>query len=457
MPTDFWMSRARAASRSADGFTVAVAGAGGVIGSHLIPHLARNIEIATLVLIDVDDYETKNLASQDALPSDVGRPKALVQAERARRIRGSLEVIPIAADVESLPLGWLRTDLVLTCLDSRRSRQHVNLVTRRLGVPWLDAGVLGDQLLVRLDLFRPDRDTACLECRWSDTDYAALEQRYPCDPQTSIAAPSGSPSGLGALAAALQAIECGKQLAAEGSRLMSGEQVVLDATGQNLWRTKYLPHPACRIGSHGPWTTETLDDDPATLTLGRVFERARQALDARDGGVGAQLDRAELDRAHLDRPHRDPALRLSVEPQRFATEWLCEGCGSLQRDLRILSRTPARDLPCPVCSSTLHPLGLRIEDELHESRLSPAQLDLTLEAIGMVSGDVLSVAFPSAPDDVLHFELTAHAPQTASGGPRLCPWGREDRRPTDKIEAMTDTAAPDVADRTGQGGSPHAA
>lgn len=177
------------------GARVVVVGAGGVIGSHLVPHLARSENIGTLILIDFGDYEVENLASQDALPQDVGRPKAEVQADRARRIRRDLRVISIVADVEALPVGWLEADLVLTCVDSRRARQHVNFVTRRLGIPWIDAGVLGSQLLVRIDVIIPDPDSddPCLECRWSDADYAALEQRYPCGPDASLTAPTGSP------------------------------------------------------------------------------------------------------------------------------------------------------------------------------------------------------------------------------------------------------------------------
>ena len=74
-------------------------------------------------------------------------------------------------------------------------------------------GVLGASLLGRVTRYLPGEELPCLECRWDDADYAALEQTYPCD--ANGPAPTTAPSTLGALVAALMAIDCRKLLAGE--------------------------------------------------------------------------------------------------------------------------------------------------------------------------------------------------------------------------------------------------
>ncbi|HEY7545044.1 MAG TPA: ThiF family adenylyltransferase, partial [Blastocatellia bacterium] len=58
--------------------TVILVGAGGNIGSHLAPHLARMPEVGRVTLIDKDFYESTNLRSQDITARDVGKSKAAV-------------------------------------------------------------------------------------------------------------------------------------------------------------------------------------------------------------------------------------------------------------------------------------------------------------------------------------------------------------------------------------------
>lgn len=132
---------------------VTVVGAGGNIGSHLVTHLARMPAVSVVTLIDRDRYEPKNLASQDITIRDVGRPKARVQAERLMRIRPDLRVRAICDTVERVPIGLLRADVVLACLDSLVARQWVNQAAWRLGCCWIDAGeweqlALGRQVML---------------------------------------------------------------------------------------------------------------------------------------------------------------------------------------------------------------------------------------------------------------------------------------------------------------------
>jgi molybdopterin/thiamine biosynthesis adenylyltransferase len=176
---------------------VVIVGAGGNIGSHLVPHIGRMPRVGRVTLIDKDVYEASNLLTQDITPRDVAKLKAHVQARRLRRVNPALRVTAIADAVERVPLGTLRADVILSCLDSRIARQHLNQFAWRLGVPLIDAGVEAGGLLARVNVYVAGPDSPCLECAWDDRDYEALEQTYPCFGPASSVASTNAPSSLG--------------------------------------------------------------------------------------------------------------------------------------------------------------------------------------------------------------------------------------------------------------------
>jgi len=189
----------------------------GQIGSHLIPHLVRLAELNRLILIDLDVYESANLVSQAIDRSAIGRPKAEVQAERARAIRPDLEVVALHAAVESVPLSTFAGAVVVGCLDGPAARRTLGERAWRLGCLYIDTGVKGDDLLVRVSVLRPGADLACGECSWPPSTYETLAQTYPCGERTGNAAsvaapPTGAWSSLGGLAGSLGAIEVTKHV-----------------------------------------------------------------------------------------------------------------------------------------------------------------------------------------------------------------------------------------------------
>jgi adenylyltransferase/sulfurtransferase len=210
---------------------VVVAGAGGNTGSHLLPHLARRPEIGRLTLVDPEFYEPANLAVQNIDRIDVGLPKVEAQAEKLRRIRPSLgdsglDVIALRQRIEDVPRGLLKCDLIVSCLDSRAARQHVNEIAWRLGIPWIDCGVLGSQDLVRVGAYIPVKDSPCLECAWDHDEYAVLEQEYLCGAGGGSGYPTMASSALGALAASLMAIEIAKLLHGDVAESVAGRQMI---------------------------------------------------------------------------------------------------------------------------------------------------------------------------------------------------------------------------------------
>lgn len=349
------------------GWSAVVVGAGGNIGSHLVPHLARMPGLDRLTLVDRDAYEAGNLSSQDITPSDVGRKKALVQADRARRINPALAVTAVTTPVETVPLGRLRSDVILACLDGRSARQHVNQAAWRLGVPWIDAGVDGGGLLARVDVYRPGRDNPCLECAWDERDYAALEQTYPCAPAAVTPAPTNAPSSLGALAASLQAIECQKLLVDAPGRSLAGAQVVLDVAHHKHYLTTLRRNPLCRLSDHEIWRIERLPAGPHELTVAKVFAFAAGRVDG--GGP----------------------LRLRIEGQPFVRRLACHECRSERPLLRMASALRPSDRNCPRCGAERFASGLDLAEHLEAATLSTRDLARSLHAIGLRTGDVVSV------------------------------------------------------------------
>lgn len=348
---------------------VVVVGAGGNIGSHLVPHLGRSPLVSRVTLIDRDRYEPGNLHAQAIDRSDVGKPKAIVQAGRLRKINPALEVTTLHRAVEDVPLGLLRGDAIAACLDSRRARLVVNQAAWRLGVPWINAGVDGGGLLARVQAFVPSPDAPCLECAWDQSDYDAVEQDYPCQ-VAAAAAPSGAPSSLGALAAALQAMECDKLLGDDRGNALIGRDLLVDARHHRHFVTTFRRNAACRMPDHAGWCINPLDGTAGGITL-----RDLSAL-------GSILRGA------------DEQLTFRVAGQRLVTGLTCLGCGVAQPALALERSVRYKALTCPHCQGRLRPLGLDLTDAAPASE-SQAAMDWALSRLGIRVGDVISLVTPT--------------------------------------------------------------
>lgn len=359
---------------------VVVVGAGGNIGSQAVPLLARVPSVGRLTLIDRDVYEEANLLTQNITRADVGRAKAEVQARSARRIRPALRVAAVAADVEHLPLGTLRADLIVACLDSRRARQHVNECARRLGLPWIDSGVGGAGLLARVSAYGGDEGQACLECGWDDRDYEVLEVTYPCRPGRGSTPATDAAASLGALAASLLVIECEKVLTQ--SLACPGGEVLVDARHQRLLRSYVRRNGHCRLTPHGGWEIEPLAEGPGQLTVAELVERAA--------------------------PRCGPAEACAISSFRrvLACATVCPGCGRRRPVLRFedsLARRPER---CSHCRREMVPDGLGLVERARLRELDGRHVSSTWRAVGARPGDVLTV---SGPEGEVHFELGSPA------------------------------------------------
>jgi molybdopterin/thiamine biosynthesis adenylyltransferase len=343
---------------------VIVVGAG-VIGSHALPHLARSPRVSHLTVIDRDRYDAGNLRTQDIDERHVGKAKAAVQARRLRRINGRIEVTGLRAAVEDVPLGALRADVIVACLDSRAARMAVNQAAWRLGVPWIDAGVDAGGLLARVRVFVPGADAPCLECAWDQAHYDAVEQRYPCAANT-VSAPSGAPSSLGALAAALQVIECDKLLAGQSDVALIGRDVLLDARHHRHAVTEYRRNPACRMPDHAGWRISPLGERPVGTTLADVLTLGSTLRGAGNG------------------------LSLGVAGQRTATALRCTACGAARQTFQLERHARATAPCCPQCGGAVTPGGFDLYDLAPTTSVPVDVRDLALADLGVRPHDVLT-------------------------------------------------------------------
>jgi len=340
------------------GKRVLVVGCGN-IGSQLVPLVARMKGIGMLILVDCDGYEESNLSSQSISSSDIGRAKAFVQARIARKLNPRLRVLAIHARLECVPLGWLRSDVMLACLDSKEARRCANEIAWRLGTPLIDAGIEASGLLARVNIYRPAANQPCLECAWDRRDYAQLPVKHPCDAGLGPSTPTGAPACLGALAAALQALECLKILAGDLSN--AGKQILIEAGTHRHFLTGFSMHPKCRF-NHAGWNASKISRTPAQLSVGAALRLASDA--------GASLTFAGM---HL------------------ARQLDCPGCGFSPRVYRLEERLSRRERICPQCGQDLLVAGFHSQSQLKTKEVEPVLAARSLASLGLRGGDFISI------------------------------------------------------------------
>ena len=338
----------------------------GNIGSHLVPHVARMPEIDRVVLVDPDVYGESNRRSQAIGSADIGRAKTAVQADVVRQINPQLVVAECSQTVEEVPLGCLRGTVILACVDSREARQYLNEVARTLGMPWVDAGVEPGSWLARVNVYEPGGDAPCLECAWDQPDYDALLQRYPCESGADSPATGGS-SSLGALAAALQAVECEKLLAGRRAEAAVGAQVLIDASSHTLYRTMMRRNPTCRLPHAGPLEITGLASSVHELTLADVLAM----------GSGEQGDVS--------------SSRLSVPMHAWAGRLVCGRCGHEAAGPVLHRSSRGSVTPCPDCDGTLTVSGFDVREGLGSETVTTTGLSDTLADLGLRDGDVVGI------------------------------------------------------------------
>jgi adenylyltransferase/sulfurtransferase len=157
---------------------VLVAGAGAV-GNEVVKLLAL-LGFGSILIVDFDTIERSNLTRSPLFrEADIGRPKAVVAAERAAEINPGIAVRALRGDLQfDLGLGLIRSaDLVIGCLDSLDARLALNRACLRTRTPWLNGAI--EVTVAEISLFQADRG-ACFECGMSAAMWERRAERFSC-------------------------------------------------------------------------------------------------------------------------------------------------------------------------------------------------------------------------------------------------------------------------------------
>lgn len=121
--------------------------------------LCRNLE-ATLVFIDFDRVESKNLFAQAFVKQSVGKNKAEALKLQLLNFHGvKAESVGVRVTAENVATLCRDASLIVDCFDNAASRAVLSLHAREAGTPLLHAAVTGDGTfgIVRWDeRFVPD-------------------------------------------------------------------------------------------------------------------------------------------------------------------------------------------------------------------------------------------------------------------------------------------------------------
>lgn len=124
----------------------------GALGSHAAL-FCRNLE-ATLVLVDFDRVESKNLLSQAFVKASLGKNKAEAMKAQLFNFYGvKAEAFGVRLGSDNVETVLARTDLVVDCFDNAASRRLTSRFARAHETPLVHAGLSGDGTfgLVRWD------------------------------------------------------------------------------------------------------------------------------------------------------------------------------------------------------------------------------------------------------------------------------------------------------------------
>ena len=348
-----WWDRERLAKAR-----VLVVGAG-ALGNEVIKNLAL-LGVGHVFILDLDTIELSNLTRSVLFrEGDIGRPKAVVAAERAREINPTIRTYPIVGNViHDLGLGLFREmDLVIGGLDNREARLAINQNCWKVTRPWIDGAIEVLHGVARV--FVPP-DGACYECTMNEADYKLLSIRRSCALLSRDEMIQGKVPTTPTTASVIGGIQVQEAVKLLHHRpdlpILAGKAFFFNGLSYDSYVTTYRRREDCL--SHE--TYERIVDHPgraADTTLGSMLATVRERL-----GTQAVL---EFGREIVS------GLR-------------CPRCGTTQSLFKVLGRVTEAEAKCPACGEVREP------EMAHGVTGDEAFLDRTLAEIGVPPYDIVT-------------------------------------------------------------------
>ena len=338
----------------------------GALGGHLVPHFAM-LNVEEIILIDPGVVSGANLGNQSFDEAFLGTPKVAARAAQIARINPSIRVTQHYCRLEDLGAGALRdADLVVSGLDSLKTRVHLNETLTRLNKPWVDAAIEGDgtRMYGRVASFA-GTDEACFICSFDGAQLGrALAARQAACPSWLAAsrpsAPTLSASAECAVVAGIQSVEAINRLLGKAGRESFELQIHL---APYAVRRVALKRNARCLQPHLHVRPLRSVGRPGQVTLGDAFRLGAEALGA-------------------------PEVTLRLYQKRLVTSVSCPRCGG-EHPLGRMDGTLMGALPeCP-CGGKLEPTAWNIHSEIDRISAAPF-LERTLREIGLPDGEILT-------------------------------------------------------------------
>jgi molybdopterin/thiamine biosynthesis adenylyltransferase len=153
----------------------------GALGNEVAKNLLM-FGIGTLYIVDYDFIEKSNLNRMIFFSNkDVGKLKADVLAGRLKRRFPYANIVAFNRKVEELPPSiFLKSDVIVSCLDNFEARLYLSKISKRYSIPLVDGGLKGSQGRVQV-IYR--ENDPCLACIIPLSNMKeALQLRNPCSP-----------------------------------------------------------------------------------------------------------------------------------------------------------------------------------------------------------------------------------------------------------------------------------
>jgi adenylyltransferase/sulfurtransferase len=151
----------------------------GALGCEVSKNLAL-LGFGKITIIDFDKVEFSNLSRCFFTKTDIGRKKAIALVKKLKTLFPYVKLKPICKKVEECKRYELSADVIISALDNMVARLWLSKFAYKNHIPIVDGGIR--ELVGRVQVVLPDRQTPCLACSIPKSKYAEITGlKNPCE------------------------------------------------------------------------------------------------------------------------------------------------------------------------------------------------------------------------------------------------------------------------------------